>query len=222
MTRGKSGLPSATAIYDDQGMPRGRVITTTSNIRSTVTSRSVSKTGYVTERIVISSSLINEETRSLMPGLHTVNETSNLSPVPDYVAALDKICRAYGRHLRQTNNISPVRVEPNDLKYYHGHEKYRIIQDGTTITLVMEVVSIPSFKNAKMLEAKTTGFARPKNQLPTSMAVSGWTAPCKHRHEFLLDNEFWTDVSSRTFPLVGMPSCLHKLHIHCHERSHIS
>jgi hypothetical protein len=190
MTRGKSGLPPAAAVFDDHGMPKGRIITTTSNFEVVVTSRSVSKTGYVTEWIIISPSLINEETRSLMPGSNTVNEASNILATSDHVTALEKICITYGRHTRQNNN------EPKDHEYYPKPEDFHIFQDGNTVTLMMKIFTIPGFKNPTLLDTKTTGFALLKNQLPTSMAVSGWTAPCKQRNEALLDNEFWTGVSS--------------------------
>jgi hypothetical protein len=213
MTRRKSGFPSAAAVYDDQGMPKGRIITTTSNVRSTVTSRSVSKSGYVTERITSSpSSLTNGKTRSLMRGSHTVNETSNKLAAPDkpdHVAALEKICKAYGRHLRQINNaLSPIEIEPKDHIHYPGSEKLHLVQIGTTAKFMMEIFSISDIKNPRILDNKTIGYVRLKNQLPTSMAVSGWTAPCRQGNEALLDNEFWTDVSSWILPFVGMSSCI--------------
>jgi hypothetical protein len=219
MTRRKSGFPSAAAgyddqaVYDDQGMPKGRIITTTSNVRSTVTSRSVSKSGYVTERITSSpASLTNGKTRSLMRGSHTVNETSNTLAAPDgpdHVPALDKICKAYGRHLRQINNdFSPIEIKPKDQIHYPGSEKLHLVQIGTTAKFMMEIFSISDIKNPRILDNKTIGYVRLKNQLPTSIAVSGWTAPCRQRSQAILDNEFWTDVSSRIFPFVGMPSCI--------------
>ncbi|KAM3083750.1 hypothetical protein ACMFMF_001116 [Clarireedia jacksonii] len=164
--------------YDNHGMPRGRVISTTSETRSTSTSWGVSKTG------------------SLMPGSDSVNDDTSNVFAPDHVAALANTCRAYSRYLKGGNHVpsSPAPIERKGHINYPEHDQFHFVQTGNTAKLMMEVLSIHDMNDPdRTFDTKTFGFVRLKNQLPRSMAFSGWMQTCGQRNETLLDGEFWTD-----------------------------
>ncbi|KAM3088079.1 hypothetical protein ACMFMG_002137 [Clarireedia jacksonii] len=165
--------------YDNHGMPRGRVISTTSETRSTSTSWGVSKTG------------------SLMPGSDSVNDDTSNVFAPDHVAALANTCRAYSRYLKGGNHVpsSPAPIERKGHINYPEHDQFHFVQTGNTAKLMMEVLSIHDMNDPdRTFDTKTFGFVRLKNQLPRSMAFSGWMQTCGQRNETLLDGEFWTDA----------------------------